>query len=176
MRCFVAVDMPAKLTGKISQLQKELIGLDTKLVERQNLHFTLKFLGEVDEDFVKKVKNALKDAASTNNRFQAALKGVGVFPDENFIRVVWVGCEDLIKLQNCIDKALPMPKKEISSPHLTLARFRSQKYNRQIKDFISRHKNETIGTFSVREIKLKKSTLFQGGPKYDDIEVFKLGD
>lgn len=177
MRCFIAVDLAPQLRHEVEKLQAELRGLDTKLVEPHNLHFTMKFLGEVDEGTVNKVNIMLKGIANRHELFSVALKGVGVFPSEKFIRVVWVGSAQLSDLQNEINDALsPLFRKERPSSHMTLARVRSQKHLAKIIDFIKVHKNEEIGIMNVCELKLKKSTLTQEGPVYEDVSVFKLGE
>lgn len=177
MRCFIAVDLDQALADKITKLQKRLDGMDTKLIEPHNLHFTIKFLGEVDEDVVNRVKSVLKGVTSRYRVFSISLEDVGVFPNEKFVRVVWVGAEQLAELQNDINEALsPLFMKEKPSPHLTIARVRSQTYRVQILDFIKFHINEKIGTMKVCELKLKKSTLTRQGPVYEDVAVFKLGE
>ncbi|MFA4819492.1 MAG: RNA 2',3'-cyclic phosphodiesterase [Candidatus Aenigmatarchaeota archaeon] len=175
MRCFIAVDIDPRLRHEVEKLQAELRDLDTKLVEPENLHFTMKFLGEVDEGIVNSVKALLKGVASRHKPFSVALEGVGVFPSEKFVRVVWIGAAQLSELQDEINKALsPLFMKEKSSPHLTIARVRSQKHLTEINDFIKAHKNEEIGTMYVSVLKLKNSTLTPEGPVYEDVAVFKL--
>lgn len=184
MRCFVAVDLDPKLRQKVEELQKELAGLDTKLVEPHNLHFTLKFLGELDEGFVNKVNTKLEAVASSYSPFTVDVQGIGVFPNENFIRVVWLGAQSaavqnasfsLTNLQISVNESLAgLFKKEKPSSHLTIARVRSQNYRKAIIEFLEKYKNIEIGTMNVEEIKLKKSTVTSKGPVYEDIAVFKL--
>ena len=177
MRCFVAVDLDPQLRRTVDKLQAELSGLDTKLIKPENLHFTMKFLGEVDEGTVNKVKIILNDVASRYKPFSVTLKGVGVFPSEKFVRVVWIGAAQLSDLQNEINETLsPLFKKEKPAPHLTIARVRSQKYLTKIIAFIKNHRNEEIGTMYISELKLKKSTLTLEGPVYEALAVFKLGE
>lgn len=185
MRCFVAVDLDLKLKRIVEALQQELASLDTKLVEPHNLHFTMKFLGEIGEGIVNRVDDKLEAIASVHAPFDIRIKGVGVFPNEKFIRVIWIGAEpsdvqgapfSLANLQLSINEALSdLFKKEKPSPHLTIARVRSQKYRKEIVEFLGRHKNSEIGTMTVREIKLKKSTVTSKGPIYGDVAVFGLG-
>lgn len=175
MRCFVAVDLDPRLRKKVQELQKELTGLDTKLVEPENLHFTLKFLGEVDEGVVKQVKSLLADLADEQKTFDIDIGGTGVFPSEKFIRVVWIGAPELANLQADVNQKLSeLFKKEKPSPHLTIARVRSQQCRNEIIEFTSRHKNTGIGNMDVEEIKLKKSTFTDKGTVYEDIEIFAL--
>ncbi len=185
MRCFVAVDLDPSLRRKIETLQKELAGLDTKLVEPENLHFTLKFLGEVDEALVNKVKELLRSLTADHEPFGINIAGAGAFPSEKFVRVVWIGAKpkeaeavkhSLTNLQAATNEAFAgLFKKEKPAPHLTIARVRSQKHLPEILGFINRHRDIEIGSMPVNEIKLKKSTVTNKGPIYEDVEVFNLG-
>lgn len=194
MRCFVAVDLDSNLRQKVADLQKDLTGLDTKLVEPENLHFTLKFLGEADEGIVNEVKQILKETARTQEPFSVNISGIGAFPSEKFIRVVWIGGPEIYNLQTFVNNTLaglfreekpdqkdasqirrsrqPMRQSVI---HLTIARVRSQTHKDDIVGFINRHRNIEIGTMLVKDMKLKKSTITGKGPVYEDIEIFRLG-
>lgn len=175
VRCFVAVDVDESLKDRIKALQKQLRG-DVKLVEPENLHFTLKFLGEASDEILAEVSNHLKTVASGFGPFDARIHGTGVFPDINYIRVVWLGCSQLLPLQQVVEEVLaPMFKKEKPIPHLTIARVRSAKGMQDVKDFVDKNKDADIGTMCVNRIKLKKSTLSLQGPIYEDIEIFTLG-
>src|SRR3989344_6738275 len=105
MRCFIAIDIPEALKPRIIGLQKQFSGYNTNLVEPENLHFTLKFLGETDGmgladrlDFIRKIPS-----------FEIELAGMGCFPSENFVRSVWIGIrhsQELINLQKSVSGAL----------------------------------------------------------------------
>lgn len=177
MRCFIAVDLDPSLTQKIITLQSLIKNLDVKLVEPHNLHFTLKFLGDIPDETIDKVKDKLSELAALASAFSTTLKGVGVFPSENYIRVIWVGAasEEFTRLHDAVNDALAkLFKKEKASPHLTIARVRSGKDNAGIMDFVKRHKNAEIGQMIVNKIRLKKSTLTPHGPVYDDLAIFEL--
>ncbi len=178
MRCFVAVDIDDSLKAGIMPLQKELAGMDNvKLVEPENLHFTLKFLGDIDDRMLAEVKKILIKIATGFKPFSASVRGIGAFPNINYARVVWLGCPDLFNLQKAVDEALSsfFPKEKEINPHLTLARIRSEKVKEALTDFINSNKTTEIGSFRVEEIKLKESTLTPKCPIYEDVEVFKLG-
>lgn len=177
MRCFIAVDLEQSLTKKIQQLQNQLKCLDVKLVEQNNLHFTLKFLDEIQESAVNDVKEKLTELASSTQAFSINLHGVGVFPSEKYIRVIWVGAEnrEFADLHNAVNNALAkMFKKEKSSPHLTIARVRPGCDDHKIAEFLERHKNTEIGSMIVDTLRLKKSILMESGPIYEDIATFEL--
>jgi 2'-5' RNA ligase len=175
MRCFIAVDINEKLMPGIVRLQEGLKGLDTRLVEPENVHFTMKFLGEVDVKVINEVAKRIRHLAESTDAFDITLSGVGAFPSEHFLKVVWIGAEELKPMQTAVNDSLAgLFPKEKPSPHLTLARVRSQQYRDKIRDFITANKNLTMGNMKVSTLKLKKSTLTRNGPVYDDVEVFSL--
>ncbi|MFH1447573.1 MAG: RNA 2',3'-cyclic phosphodiesterase [Candidatus Micrarchaeota archaeon] len=88
MRAFIAVEIPNEIIERLSKVQEELPpGL--KLVKPQNMHITLKFLGEIDERTVQRVSQAMDSIGFSP--FQLTFSNLGVFPSRKFIRVIWVG-------------------------------------------------------------------------------------
>ncbi|MFH0832151.1 MAG: RNA 2',3'-cyclic phosphodiesterase [Candidatus Aenigmatarchaeota archaeon] len=164
MRCFVSIDVDSRLKEAAINLQNQIPG-DVKLVEPENLHFTLEFLGEISNASV--IEERLAKIAGEFEPFIINIRGIGVFPDMNYIRVVWLGAEELSNLQSAVN-----PKE--ATPHLTIARVRSVKDKEALKAFIEKHKDIDIGQMLVDKIKLKKSTLTPSGPIYEDIRVFEL--
>ncbi len=170
MRCFIAIDFPAE--EKAKTLLEELGKIKgTKCVS--SLHLTLNFIGEIED--VERAKSAIEELRG-QKKFRAELKGVGAFPDEKKPRVVWLGVEDdnvsaaiaekLCKvLKNC-DKTF--------LPHITLARVKYEGDREKISNFIERHKSEYIGSYEVTRIYLKKSTLTQKGPIYENLYELEL--
>ena len=176
MRCFVAVDIPEEPKEKIKELQDQLSPYDVKLVEPQNLHFTLKFLGEIDEAIIKRVKERLSKLTETKS-FSVLLSGVGAFPKLTYIRVIWIGAksQDFVNLHKSITEALSkIGKPEKGTPHLTIARVRSPRDKEVITKIVKRYESESFSSFIIDKIKLKKSTLTQRGPIYEDLGVFEL--
>ena len=176
MRCFVAVDLDPNLTGKIENIQKELQDFDVKMVELYNLHLTLKFLDDIDEKMIKKVKTYLEEISKNLTPFDIEIKTIGVFPNDKLVRVIWVGASALSSLQIAINNVLSTYfKKEKPSPHITIARVRSQNHRKEIIEFVSSHRDYSLGKMPVNVIKLKKSTVTSKGPIYEDLAVFRLG-
>jgi RNA 2',3'-cyclic 3'-phosphodiesterase len=192
MRCFLAVDIPEDIKDGILLVQKELEGLDTKLVEKENMHFTLKFLGvlgrsetssrsqnalhfeDIDEEKMNAVMNRMNSIKAVP--FQVMLKGIGFFPSNSFIRMVWIGSQshEFLNLHISINEALiDLFPKENPVPHLTLARVRSQAYKKELMDFRQKYENTTFGSFEVNTIKLKNSVVTGKGPVYNDVKVWK---
>lgn len=177
MRSFIAIDLDKLLIDKVADIQKELSKIGKmKFVHQENLHFTLKFLGDIPEAGVMKVKEELKIIAEQTPEFEIKIKGIRVFPNEKFIRIIWLdiehGKEEMKKL---FDKVNGIKiGKESNTCHLTIARVKKiNDKNMLIKKL--RHLSEKeIGQMTVNQIKLKKSTLTPEGPIYEDLATFKL--
>ena len=108
MRCFVALEFPEDLKTKIMELQEQLSSFDAKLVEPKNLHFTLKFLGEINRTAIETVTQKLSVISGRFSPFSILLTGVGAFPSLSYIRVIWIGAksQDLVNLHNSVAEAL----------------------------------------------------------------------
>ena len=173
MRLFVAVDIPMEVKEKVADLRSELPPDNTKPVKIENMHLTLRFIGEVPEVQITEIKKKLSDIKF--NKFKLSMKSVGVFPNENYPKVIWIGCEnkELDKLAGKIISALSGIGKEDTgkfSAHLTIARVR-RKIN--VKEFLQKHKNENFGEFEISEFKLIQSILDSDGPTYSVVAEFK---
>lgn len=178
MRCFVAVELPEEVKARVKELQDQLSSCDVKLVEEQNLHFTLKFLGEIDNSKIEEIKQKLSELAKNLSSFSVLLSSVGAFPDLTYIKVIWIGTKskDFINLHKSVANALKGVGKEDKEavPHLTIARVRSPRGKEIIQKIIRRYEQESFGSFTADKIKLKKSTLTPRGPVYEDLAVFDL--
>jgi 2'-5' RNA ligase len=172
MRLFVAVEVPDLIKEMMGGLEAELPEDGLKKVDVKSMHITLKFLGEVDEGKVGEVKEALGGVEFAPFRVQ--VKGVGVFPKEEYIKVVWAGTEsaELRELAAKVEGALaPMFAKEERgfSGHLTLARVKKKI---EIKEFLGKHREELFGGFAVGRFLLMRSVLQKGGPEYSVVGEF----
>ncbi|ENN95755.1 2'-5' RNA ligase [Methanocaldococcus villosus KIN24-T80] len=171
MRLFLAIDIPKDIKNKIYEFQKSFKIKGIKLVEKENLHITVKFLGEVDENLL----NKILDLDLSIEPIRIKLKNLGVFPNENFIRVIWVGVEGdkIIDLFKDIDKKLStlgFKKENNYIPHLTIGRVKFIENKKLLKDRIREFKNVEFGSFTAEKIKLYKSTLTREGPIYEIIK------
>lgn len=172
MRLFVAVPVPEGLREKLADLGKEIEQDGIRFVKPENMHLTLKFMGEVDEGKVPDIEEKLKGISFAPA--SCSLKGIGVFPNENYIRVVWAGCESggaLEKLAKDVMDALHgYGDNRPFSAHLTIARV---KRKLDLKAFIQKHKEEVFGEFETKEFHLIKSVLKPGGPEYSVVASFE---
>lgn len=177
MRIFIAFDIPNSIRDILYDLQKELHGSEAKikLVEKKNLHCTLKFLGEIDDDKIAEIDEILKKIRLKN--FTVNLGKVGVFPNMSFIRVVYIELipsSDVIKLQQAIDSELLALFQQDArfQSHMTLGRVKFVKDKEKFNKKISELKAE--GSFDITEFKLYKSVLTKDGPNYETLKTYKL--
>lgn len=171
MRLFIAFDVSDEVKSYCKKIQSKLPESNSKPVKE--FHLTLRFLGECDESETKKIIKNLKKVKFDS--FKVKTTNLGVFPNEKFIKVVWLGLEPvnkIIKLKNSIEEALNLTKDEKFYPHITLARI---KFLKNKQEYIQ--KLESIETkelkFDVKSIKLYKSELTPEGPVHEVVEEFK---
>lgn len=145
--------------------------------ERQ-LHFTLKFLGDVEEERIEAARRATAAAARGGpGSFRLALEGLGAFPPKGAARVVWAGCgagaEALASLAATVEEAFDaagFPREERPfSPHLTLARVRDPLSGRRLAQALPSVPEEPFGTVLVGSIVLYRSDLSPAGPDYSEL-------
>lgn len=174
MRLFIAIDFN-ELKEYFTELQK-LLPKNARLSYTKTFHLTLKFLGETPPNNADEIINALKSIKF--EPFSVFLDSIGVFPTENYIRVVWVGLspeEKVLELQSKIDETLkPLFKKDRNfKAHITLARV---KYPEDKKSFVEQLKKIKIENkkIEIGDFRLMKSTLTPKCPIYEDLAVFTL--
>jgi len=176
MRIFIAVELPGAIRENIELLKADFRPVrGLRFVSTENIHITLKFLGEVSDDKIKLVISALKKVKFSP--LKMSLGRIGVFPDEKNIRVLWVDAEPeepLARLKEAIDAALPRFKDDHPfKSHITIARVGMLSHDDK-KRFIELVANKHVAKkdFSVQKFTLFKSTLTPGGPVYEKIAEF----
>jgi 2'-5' RNA ligase len=183
-RIFIAIDIPDNCRALIRERLDawRLCQADIRWVKLGNLHFTLKFLGEVNEDQIEIICSVSRKIAASHKAFSLSLAGTGVFPCPENPRVLWIGARgDLdmfCSLQNALDlmleKAGFQRETRPFSPHLTTGRVRSR---RKIAVFLSKYLKEQIGSapFTVKELAVYKSEITGSGPLYHLLARYPLG-
>lgn len=172
MRLFVAVPLPEGLKTRLGSLAKEIIQEGVKPVETENLHITLKFIG--DSDRADEIADRLKKVRF--GPFECKARGVGVFPGPGYVRVVWAGVESGGKLESLASQVMEQlcgfGGDERFSPHITIARV---KRKIDAGAFIQKHAGEEFGGFAVSKFVLMQSVLQKGGPGYSVVAEFQSG-
>lgn len=182
MRCFIAVDLPDDIRNQIHVLQKSFEGFASlSLVNTKQLHSTLLFLGDMDQSMVEKAKSLLAGVTRSHGPVKCHLEGVGVFPDRDYMRVIWVAIIDagaLSAIQGDIESSFQEHSLYESSKgfraHITIARVRGPGNKSAILSVMQKNMDFKTGFFEIDKLKLKESILLPGGPKYHDIASYTL--
>ena len=182
IRSFLAIELDEELVPKILDVQKEFkkTNANIKYVPSQNMHFTLKFFGNIDLDMVDDISSVVEKVIKNYSSFDLNIKNCGCFPNKKVIKVLWLGLEEgspIKDLQKDLDKEfrkLGFKKEKNFISHLTIGRVKSPKNKKEIREAIEKLEDIEIGQMSVSKICLKKSTLTPQGPIYEDIKVFEL--
>ncbi len=180
-RCFLAFDLENnEILRKLVNVQKLIskTGTNLKIINQQNLHFTLRFLGNINTDLIEKVSVKMQKIIFTS--FSIELKGIGVFPNLYSPRIIWAGIAEGTKKMNNIFDQIEIQLRQLGfnpdykgfSPHLTLARVKYGKNNDQLTTFLKNYVEYRIGTVNLNCIQLKKSELMPTGPFYTTIKKF----
>jgi RNA 2',3'-cyclic 3'-phosphodiesterase len=181
MRLFVAAAVPGELKARLAAEQVRVLACGgLRPVEEGNLHVTLKFLGEVAQERLPAVQEAL--AGVRHPPFQATVRGLGAFPGPGRPRVVWAGFSegagDIESLHSRVDAALlPLgfPADERFHPHVTLARTRGVPDAGALGRLIEASGAEAYGTYAIGSFELMESASSPKGPTYKEHSSFHLG-
>jgi len=177
MRTFVAVEICNEdVLSSIAKLQSDLT-IKARPVTKQNMHFTLLFLGEITEDVADKVKKSLSTISF--KPIHVSFTHLGAFPNPKSPRVIWIGVDEeggaeLVKLAAQVEQKLePLgfkPDKPFK-PHLTI--FRIKERQDGLSEKLARHGKVNLGTDIISELKFKQSVLTSNGPIYSDLLVVR---
>ena len=180
MRLFVALEIPGEIRGALAAFLKELraIAPQAKWVRADNLHATLKFLGEVEPCKLAAVKTALAEIRSPR-AVVLDFRGLGFFPNEKRPRVFWAGMEaspNLAPLAADVDQALHKlgfpPEERPFTPHLTLARFNPPGLPPLLEAAAQQNHSRSFGSLTTREFHLIESKLKPTGAEYTNLQSF----
>lgn len=200
MRVFLAVEIDEKLLDKIADVQKQFAECEApvKYVETENLHCTLKFFGEIDDNKLNDIIEVIESKIENHEPFKLSIKKAGVFPNERYIRVLWLGMEDVEPFSDISKSPILMPRKFLRDfrrlqkdldedfvkmgfekersyvPHLTIGRVKGAKNKQELLSKLKDLGDVEIGEMEINKIVLKKSELTPQGPVYTTIKEFDL--
>ncbi|MBS3093870.1 RNA 2',3'-cyclic phosphodiesterase [Candidatus Pacearchaeota archaeon] len=175
-RCFIALDLSREAINEIKNIQK-VIGkkflFTGKFTEPENFHLTLKFLGEINDEQIEKVKKILAEIQYTV--FTANLGVAGVF-SKKIPKILWIALHGAYDLQKVVDNSLRelFPIEERFMGHITLARIKYISEKKALTEYIQNLHGQS--TFLVNKFYLKKSELKSEGPIYYDLATYSLMD
>ena len=185
IRTFIAVEIDDEIRDRLYEFiaQFKKADVDVKWIAPENIHLTLKFVGNIEEDILPDLNKIIGDAASRASPFKMNIEKVGAFPTIKRPRVIFVCAQEkgdnLLKIHESINANLEKlsiekdPRKFVG--HVTLGRVRSQK---NIKKLINALKSDGVNFFGqakVNSISLMRSTLTPSGPIYTRLNSFEVG-
>jgi 2'-5' RNA ligase len=183
IRAFVAVAIGPEVVRRIAEAQSEMkarLG-GVRWVASENFHFTIKFLGPVQEQKIEGIASALREAVSSVPSFVIAAGGIGIFPDIRRPRVIWVGLDgkNLERLVRAVESVLePLgfaPESRPFQPHLTLGRWSRQETRGEVlRKEIERWTHTAFGEFPVENVVLFQSVLNPRGAVYTALRALPL--
>ncbi|MBZ0159096.1 MAG: RNA 2',3'-cyclic phosphodiesterase [bacterium] len=184
VRAFVAANLTPDLKAALAMVQDRLKAtrVDVGWVRPDNLHLTLKFLGQVEESRIDAIRDAIAAAASGSGPIRLVFQGLGAFPRPREARVVWIGLshgsEALAALQTRIEAALESlgfaREARPFTAHLTLGRVRGPARREQLARAITEAPAEALGEMVLDRIELMQSDLSAGGARYSILQSFPL--
>ena len=185
MRSFIAIELPLSVLESVAALRDRLrkSNVAASWVRDDNLHLTLRFLGDVSEPDLARLSEYLGERSAACAPLRLCVCGVGAFPNQRRPAVVWVGVEtlsgDLIAVQAHTETAarnigLP-PEPKPFHPHITLARIRDARRLGTLPAELDAAQSFLAGEFDVPHMALFSSTLTPRGPIYRCLREFKFG-
>lgn len=176
IRTFIAIELTPRAHDELASLQSALrkAGADVKWVEPENIHLTLRFLGDVEPKKAEEVKGILIETAAGFKPFELTMKDIGAFPGLSSPRVIWagvgLGAAESARITEVIETKLQiigMPKEERKfHPHMTLGRVRGPKNCEKLRGMIETIKFEAGSKINVDHLTLFRSQLTPQGSIY----------
>ena len=184
LRLFIAIELDKSLKESLKTLQDELkkCGADVGWVKPENIHLTLKFLGETEPKSIARISAALEETAGLFPPFTLNITHVGFFPEQGPTRIVWAGLDkgkdESARLADFLEDKLSVlgfkKEKRGFSPHVTIGRVRSEENLYALRKTLSNFHFKTPLTQTTNHLTLFKSTLTPQGPIYEPLRVSTL--
>lgn len=171
-RVFISIDIPKDIQNKIKKIQDSLPEFYGKKTETENLHLTLKFLGETPDDTITLIKEKLKKISF--QRFETSIGELGFF-SEKFIRIIWLHMSNCDVLQKTVDDVLAdlFERERRFMGHLTIARVKKIHDKKEFVENLKKIKIPKI-SFVVTNFTLKESILLRDKPVYKTLAKYNL--
>ncbi len=187
MRAFIAIELPIEIKNSLSKIQEKLATEKLKVswVKPHNLHLTLKFLGDISSEQLSQIEQIITEITKTTAGFKIKLETLGVFPDLNAARIIWIGANQVpleleqlaqqlqIRLAEC---NIPQEQR-IFCAHISIGRIKYKLAPSDLNKAIDKLRNDMKSAnreFDCGEITLFESTLKPDGPIYTVLNKFKI--
>jgi 2'-5' RNA ligase len=185
MRCFIAIKLDDAIKDQLENVQGLMknIGGKVSWTSRAQMHLTLQFLGDTENDLIPQIIGVMKSAAREVPPFTFDVEKIGAFPPRGIPRILWVGvseCPPLLKLQQLIETGLkPLgfdPEERGFTPHLTLGRVREKPDLQKYQKVMAENQNFTAGRQQVNKVILFSSDLQPTGAIHTALAEVPLGE
>jgi len=181
MRLFVAIPVSTEVSAALVGYQSVLSPMGPfSMVPAKNMHMTLKFIGEADEETLEKVDRAL--ASIRAEPFEMGLEGIGAFPNPKKVKVIWAalcrGSQQAVKLAREVDERLGelgFQKEGRFHPHITLARSKGGQDRDGLQKLLVSADQPAFGAFMVDGMSLMKSELHPDGARHEVLRSYAFG-
>jgi 2'-5' RNA ligase len=185
IRTFIALKLPENIILFLQSVQQKLMsyGLKVRWVRPENIHLTIKFLGDIYKTDLNDVSATLTESAGIHGPFSFRIKGLGVFPGIRRPRVIWAGIagetERIAAFQRHLDQSLsnlgyPRESRPFQG-HLTLGRFKGESHSGKLVDALNTQSDFESETVTVDRVTLFKSDLKPSGAVYSELGTVSLG-
>jgi RNA 2',3'-cyclic 3'-phosphodiesterase len=183
MRTFIAIKVKPEnaLLQTITELKNELTGEPLRWVDEENLHLTLKFVGETTEEQAAQISNVLSGFALSQPLVSFILSGLGYFKNRKMPRVLFIGIQGgealqqmAISIENILIPLGIEKDERPFNPHLTLARIKHLNNKRQFYQAVEAHQFYSSAPVIIKEIIFFQSHLTPSGPEYRELEKYSL--
>lgn len=184
MRSFVAIELPDRVRESLAALRERLrkSGAAASWVREENMHLTLRFLGDVAQPDLDRLSEVLGERLPAFSPLMLRIQNLGAFPNPRRPSVVWVGVEmvtgSLMDVQESIEAAARAigvpPDDKPFHPHITLARIRDTRRLGALFEEMAAAKEACAGEFTASRVALFSSTLTPRGPVYRRLREYSL--
>jgi len=187
MRAFIAIELSPEIKKALARLVKDLQkeGIQGRWVPPNNIHLTLRFLGNIQDEHVGDIERLMEEAAKGFHPFTVSLEGLGAFPHAARPRVLWVGVvegkDPLSRLQERLERGLASmgfpPEEKAFKPHLTVARFKfpKEEVRRRVYQACRKREKAGWGAMEAASVVLFESILSPQGARYRKVKEVALG-
>ena len=187
MRAFIAIDLPIEIKKALLKTQQKLKteSLKASWVKPENLHLTLKFLGEISFEQLNEIKQIIRDITKSTSGFKIKLESLGAFPNLHAAQIIWIVTKQpplelkqiAQQLETRISETGIPQEQRAFSAHITIARIKNQLNSSDLKktlDKVGSDVEKANWEFDCKEITLFESTLSSEGPTYTALDQFNL--
>lgn len=184
IRTFIAIPISDDVKKSLNSVQRELSEhrKDIKAVNSDNMHITMKFLGDIEKDLIPELSGVIDEVASEFKPFEFVVSKLGAFPSSKKARVLWAGIGNggntMIDMEKTLsDKLVDLgfdKEKRPFTPHITIGRLKRIRRDDNLRKYLESNRGVDLGEDTCDRVELMKSTLTPEGAIYDELHTVYL--